>query len=102
MAQSDFVDLFGQRNELGFECAPLGGQIDMDFLAARRARPTRDVSEFFHGVERRERGWLHDARLVAQLPLRETIGLPQDAQKAPVTIRDRVYGDSSLQGAGEA
>src|SRR5215831_9248284 len=27
------VDLFGQRNELGFKRESLGGQIDMDFLA---------------------------------------------------------------------
>src|SRR5215510_8452842 len=99
--QGNRVDLFGQRNELGFERASLGGQIDMDFLAARRAWPARDVSQFFHGVERRERGRLHDSGLVAQLPLRESFGLPQNAQEGPVPIRDRVFGEPHLQGAGK-
>src|SRR5262249_16354797 len=80
----------------------LRSQIDRDFLGVRRARPARDVPQFSHAVERRDRGRLHAPRLVAQLPLRKAFGLPQNAQEGPVPIRDRVFGEPHLQGAGEA
>src|SRR6476620_11343830 len=60
-----------------------------------------DVAEPLHGFERRECRRLHDTGLLAQFALRQSVGFPQDAQKCPVSERDRMRREAHLQCAHE-
>ena len=103
-AQRHLVHILGQRHELVLQRAAFGRQVDVDLLAAHRARPAHDVADFLHRAERRERGRLHDARLVAQLALRQAVALPEhhhrrNIRRLMITVRQSAENENAgLQG----
>jgi hypothetical protein len=60
-----------------------------------------DVAQRLHGLHGGEGGGLHHAGALAELFLRQAVGLPEDAQESPVAEGHAVLRQPHLQRAVE-
>ena len=101
-AHRDLVHLFGDGHELLLQRATGIRQVNVNVLAAVRQFAPLDIAELFHRNQRRERGGLHQPRLLAQFTLRKSLALPQNAQKHPMAKGDVVARKPRQQGPLQA
>src|SRR6202790_1488796 len=89
----------GERDQLGFQRASLGGEMDMPFAAILLVLYPADRPLLSHVQDRAQRGRLHGADATGELALVKPVLIPQRPEEVPHAERDAVRLDLQLKEA---
>jgi hypothetical protein len=95
--ERDLVDISCKGQELILERYSALGQMNMDLASVIERTAPLNVTAAFHILQLFDRGLLHGTHALAQLPLCQTVLLPERSEEEPHADRDVVGGQSLLQ-----